>query len=108
MKDVKATELELIELEEKFNGDKSLAKREFETLPGLNGILDGIVYSIWSTWQPSTTTWKEQYDKANNMFRPMYNTLKKVKGDIEGYEKKLEMWKAPYTPGRELPEWNIK
>lgn len=108
MKDVKATELKLLDLDEQFNGDRSLAKREFETLPGLNAVVEGIVYGLWNTTQASTTTWQEAFTKANDMFRPMYNTLKTLKGEVEEYEKKLEMLKAPYTPGRELPAWNVK
>ncbi|MFN5182332.1 MAG: glycosyl hydrolase [Bacteroidota bacterium] len=106
--DVKKTELALTELEEQFNGDKSMARREFETKPGLNGLIDGIVYGMWSTLQPATNTWRETYDQAGAMFRPMYNNLRSIKSKIESYEKQLEILKAPYTPGRDLPEWNTK
>jgi photosystem II stability/assembly factor-like uncharacterized protein len=108
MKDLKATEQKLIDLDEKFNGDRSLSRREFETLPGLTGIIEGIVGNLWSTTQAYTRTAEEAYDKANNQFRPMYNELKTIKGEVEEFEKKLETYKAPYTPGRVLPEWNIK
>ena len=108
LKDIKKTELSLTELDEQFNGDKSLAKREFETLPGLNGLVEGIVYSMWSTLQPATNTWRETYEKASVMFRPMYNALQNIKKEVENYERKLEILKAPYTPGRNIPEWNTK
>jgi photosystem II stability/assembly factor-like uncharacterized protein len=108
MKDVKATEQNLVELDEKFNGDKSLARREFETLPGLNSIVEGIVYGMWNVTQPSTNTWLESYEKASEIFRPMYNVLRTIDSEVKKYEKQLEMLKAPYTPGRELPAWNIK
>ena len=100
--------MQLIVLDEQFNGDRSMAKREFETLPGLNGMVDGIVYGMWSTLQPATTTWKETYDRANEVFRPMYNSLKNLESRVKELEKNLETVKAPYTPGRELPAWNIK
>ena len=108
LKDLRKAELALDDLEVQFNGDASLARREFETLPGLNGLVEGIVWGMWSTLQPSTNTWKEAFEKANGMFRPVYNTLYNLKKEIENYERQLELLKAPYTPGRQLPEWNGK
>ena len=108
LNEVQQIETQLIVLDEQFNGDRSMAKREFETLPGLNGMVDGIVYGMWSTLQPATTTWKETYDRANEVFRPMYNSLKNLESRVKELEKNLETVKAPYTPGRELPAWNIK
>ena len=71
-------------------------------------MVEGIVQGLWNTTQASTATAQETFDKANILFRPMYNTLKTITNEIDAYEDKLEMLKAPYTPGRELPPWNQK
>lgn len=108
LKDAKNTEESLIVLNEKFNGDRSLTKREFSSLPGVIEMVEGVIGSLWNSSQAATTTAQQTFDKANALFRPMYNSLKKITQEIESYETKLEILKAPYTPGRELPEWNKK
>ena len=108
MGEVRSIESELVILDEQFNGDRSMARREFETLPGLNGLVEGIVYGMWNSLQPATTTWKESFDRANELFRPMYNSLKMLESRVKILEKEMELLKAPYTPGRELPAWNVK
>ncbi|MBI3233463.1 MAG: glycosyl hydrolase, partial [Bacteroidetes bacterium] len=46
---IKSIEEDLTKLEIAMYGDRSLAKREFETLPGIVGSLEGIVGNLWAT-----------------------------------------------------------
>ena len=96
-KRIKVVEVELL-------GDRSISRREFETLPGISGRVDNIVYNWWSTTQAASTTYKEQLKLTKELFSPVYNEVKLIDLEIEKIEAELEKQKAPATPGR-LPEF---
>ena len=104
LKEVKSIETKLQKLEFEFNGDASLARREFETLPGINGMVEGIVGGLWSVTSQQTGTYEEVLVKAKNKFKPAYNLLKETKKQLEQLESKLDALNAPFTPGR-FPEY---
>jgi hypothetical protein len=101
--DVKNIEDALNKLEMTFNGDNSLAKREFETLPGIIGMLENIVYGLWSTSVQQTGTYETKLNEIEKKFNMAYDELKSVNSLVEALEKKLEDLDAPYTPYR-FPE----
>jgi photosystem II stability/assembly factor-like uncharacterized protein len=105
--DVKSMELLLQNIDLALNGDKSLAKREFETLSGLVGKLEGIVGNLWSTSAQQTGTYIKNLEQCKKIFSIIYANLKLLKQKIELLESKMEIRKAPYTPGR-FPEYNEK
>ncbi len=86
------------------HGDGSLARREFETLPGLFGSVENIAGNLWSTSVQQTFTYEEKLAVCESKFATIYNKVKEVKAQLEELEKQLDSMKAPYTPGR-LPEW---
>jgi photosystem II stability/assembly factor-like uncharacterized protein len=102
--ETKESESLLQGIELALNGDRSLAKREFETLPGLIGKIEGIVGNLWSTSAQQTTTYVERLNQSKISFRKIHNDAKQLKSKIESLENKLESRKAPYTPGR-FPEF---
>jgi hypothetical protein len=87
------------------NGDATLGRREFETVPSINGLIGNITGALWSTTAAPTTTFVNSYNVAAKQFTPVYNELKAIGIAIKNVEDILEQNKAPYTPGR-LPEWN--
>ncbi|MEO6253506.1 MAG: hypothetical protein ABIO79_09385 [Ferruginibacter sp.] len=89
----------------KMNGDATLARREFETLPSINNRIGLITSSLWNTTAAPTTTYINNYHMAVKEFTPVYNELKAIGEAIKNVENQLERSKAPYTPGR-LPDWN--
>ncbi|MCC6373022.1 MAG: glycosyl hydrolase [Bacteroidia bacterium] len=97
--DKKMTSLEL-----KMNGDASLAKREFETLPGLVGALEGIVSGAWSQSMGATETHQQKLTELKKEFKNVYSTVLELKSLIETIESKAESLKMPATYGR-LPDW---
>jgi hypothetical protein len=101
---VSALEKRIKEVEVALLGDRSIARREFETLPGISGRVDNIVYNWWSTTQAPSTTYKEQLKLIKDLFSPVYNEVKLIDSEIEKIETELEKQKAPATPGR-LPEF---
>lgn len=100
LSDVDAIEKGLTKLEMDFNGDGSLARREFETLPGLNSLLENIVWNLWSTSVQQTGTYETKLNDIEKKFNVVYDDLKKVDQQIKDLEKKLEDMDAPYTPYR--------
>lgn len=105
--EVKETESLLQRLDLALNGDKSLAKREFETLPGLLGKVEGIVGNLWSTSAQQTKSYVERLSQSKITFRKIYDDAKQLKSKIESLESKLESRKAPYTPGR-FPVYKVE
>ncbi len=97
-------EKRLTDVNTKLNGDATLARREFETLPSINGRIRAITGALWSTTAAPTTTFMNAYTIAAKQFTPVYNELKAIGEAIKNIENTLERNKAPYTPGR-LPDW---
>ncbi len=88
----------------KLNGDGSLAKREFETSPSINGRIGNIVGGLWATTSAPTQTYINSYELAKKQFTSVYQEVKNISADLAKLEQTLEMQHTQYTPGR-LPEW---
>lgn len=91
-------------LDLQFNGDGTLAQRQFETLPGIQGRINNIVYGLWGNTAAPTTTFTQGYDVAVKQFTTAYNEVKSVDAEIKKLMQMLEQNKAPAMPGF-LPEW---
>ncbi|MBK9284638.1 MAG: glycosyl hydrolase [Sphingobacteriaceae bacterium] len=102
--DLNSLESLVQKLDFKLYGDGSLAKREFETLPGYFGALENIIYYSWNSNAGATTTHKEKYDKLKAEFKTHYNSIVDIKTKVEQLEQKAEELKMPGTYGR-LPQW---
>ncbi len=92
------------DLDLKLNGDESLAKREFETLPGFVGSLENIVGSSWSQSLGATQTHQEKLNLLRTEFKTIYQSVIELKSLVESMESKAESMKMPATPGR-FPVW---
>ena len=98
---------QLLTLDLQLNGDKSLAKRQFETLPSINDRVGGMEGAVWNSTAPVPKMYNESYDIAAKQFTTLLAEMKKVNTAIEALEKELEMNNAPYTPGR-WPVWKAQ
>ena len=88
----------------KMHGDGTAASREFETLPGLIGTMEGIVYNLWATSQGPTGTYTSRLAEIKTEFGEIYKLVLDIRSKMEQLESSLDKIKFPYTPGR-LPEW---
>jgi len=86
------------------NGDRSLARREFETPPSLGNRVGLIEDGMWNSTSAPTETYQENYRIASKQFGPLLSELKAIAQEIEGLQRQLEVKGAPATPGR-WPEW---
>ncbi len=97
----------LTALNTQLNGDRTLSRREFETLPSLNGRINNITGALWSTTSAPTQTQYRSYELAAKQFTPLLSELNAIGEEIRKVEDQLEKAGAPYTPGRK-PVWNGK
>ena len=104
---VKSAEKRLTDVNTTLNGDATLAKREFETVPSISGRVGTIEYTLWNTSSAPTTTFMQSYDVASSQLAAVLTEVKSIDEAIKGIEAILEKGKAPYTPGR-LPVWEKK
>lgn len=105
--DASLLDLRLKKINTALNGDASLSRREFETLPSIQSRIGAIEYSLWSASSAPTETFRQSLAIAEKEFSPVLTELKSVDDGIKKLEMKMETIHAPYTPGRE-PDWNRK
>jgi photosystem II stability/assembly factor-like uncharacterized protein len=103
--EVAAFDKKAIELDIKLNGDASLAKREFESLPGFVGSLETIVGNSWGQSLGVTPNHEEKFAALKANFKPLYASIVELKDLVESLELKAEDIKMPATTGR-LPKCN--
>jgi photosystem II stability/assembly factor-like uncharacterized protein len=81
-------------------GNSSLSRREFETLSGLVGSVEGIVWNLWATTEESTNTYKEKLAEVKGKLDLLYPKAVQLKTMVDSLDETLEKLKLPYTPGR--------
>jgi hypothetical protein len=81
-------------------GNTSLSRREFETLSGISGSLEGIVWNLWATTEEATNTYNEKLDEIKNKLALVYKDAEDLKTLVDALDLELEKLKLPYTPGR--------
>jgi photosystem II stability/assembly factor-like uncharacterized protein len=101
---ITAIDQKLYKINQQLNGDATLARREFETAPSVNGRIGYIIGSLWSTTAAPTQTQISGYEIAAKAFTPLYQELKATGEEVKKLEDLLEKSGAPATPGR-LPDW---
>lgn len=83
------------------NGDASLSRREFETLPSLNDRIGTIEGGMWNSTSAPTGTFKKSMEIAEKQLRGAIADLKSIAADVAIIEKELDRLNAPWTPGRQ-------
>ncbi|MBL4754984.1 MAG: glycosyl hydrolase [Flavobacteriales bacterium] len=102
MKQVKAVEKQLGEIQIKLYGDRSLARRDFETYPSINDRVSGAMWSMWRATSAPTQTNMDALKIAREEYEPVKALLKQAIATVVELEAEMDKYKAPYTPGRKL------
>jgi len=105
MKEIGLFEKQYEDLQVLLNGDRSLARREFETTYGFITDMETMVYYTWAQSYGSTGTLSEKFTELKSLFSKHYLSITQLKKLTEDIESKAEGFKMPSTYGR-LPEWN--
>ena len=82
------------------NGDQTLASREFETVPGINGKVFSIIGSLWDISSGPTGSMKKTFTETNSELNKVINEVNAITEEVSKIEMQLEKAGAPYTPGR--------
>ncbi len=86
-------------------GDRTIARHNEPTLPGIVARVERIVESQWHTTQPPTETQRQSYRWAAEAFGPVLEDLRNlVEGDLASLQKTLQTAGAPWTPCT-VPDW---
>ncbi len=104
LKDVDAIEKNLQELTLQLEGDASLTKRDFATIPGFIENIEYMVWNVYSSQLQETKTHQENLANSKIAFKSCYQLLLETKDLIQVLERKLDNFNVPYTPGR-LPKF---
>ncbi len=89
----------------RMHGDRSLASREFETLPGIMSTIDGLAYGAFNVTAQQSGAYTESLQNAKMKFGEVYTEVKQIAAELATLEKQLEQKAMPYTPGR-LPAYS--
>lgn len=103
-KNILTIEKRLNTVNRQLNGDATLSRREFETVPSINSRIGYVIGSLWNTTAAPTQTQLSSYQVAAKQFTPVYNELKAIAEEVKKLENIMEKSGAPYTPGR-MPDW---
>ena len=104
LEDLAKVESQRKALQQKWYGDESMARREFETLPGFINSVEGIVSATWSQSGGATKNHAQRLQELKTEFSSLYAAVVAMKNTVEGMELKAEALKMPATPNR-LPVW---
>jgi photosystem II stability/assembly factor-like uncharacterized protein len=94
-------------LSETLFGDSTRARRNAPTLPSIGRRVGRIVGSQWTSSSAPTTTNREAYRIAGDLFGDALRQLKALASDVKAFEEEMERAGAPWTPGR-LPNWEME
>lgn len=87
----------------RLNGDGSLARREFETVPSINDRISTIEGGVWGTTSTPTSTYSRSLEIAIKQLKAVISDLRTLANDVVTIERQLDNIRAPWTPGR-LPD----
>ncbi len=99
-------EIRLMDIRERFNGDRTLPRRSEAAPPGILSRISNVVGGHWSSTHGPTSTHRRSYEIAAAEFSVVLDNLRTlVEVDLKTLEDKLETAGAPWTPGRPIPNW---
>ena len=99
MEDLTQVFEQLANIDIRLFGDKSISKREFETLPSVNSRLGTVVYYLWRTTSAPTSTQREQIKIAKAELTFIEDELKSIKTQLIDIQNQLKAAGVSYTPG---------
>ncbi|MFN9434256.1 MAG: glycosyl hydrolase, partial [Planctomycetota bacterium] len=105
-KDIRALQVRLLDVQEKFSGDPTRPRRNEDAMPGLSGRLANAMMGAMGSTLGPTGTHRRQYEIAGEEFDAAMVELNQLLGtDIPALLKRLDDVGAPWTPGRTIPKW---
>lgn len=97
---IQKTRNELVPVRTALFGDNTLASREFETVPSINGRIGGATYAVWNSTADIPGMYSASIDIAARQLGDSVAKLRDLEQKVRAIEDLLDRNKAPYTPGR--------
>lgn len=105
-KEIRALQLRLKDVQEKFTGDPTRTKRSEDAMPGLQSRLSNAMMGAMGSTTGPTGTHRRQYEIAGEEFEAALVELNKLlQTDIPAVLNRFDALGAPWTPGRPIPSW---
>jgi len=99
-------QLQLTDLSEVLNGDRTKRRRSEPDMPGMMQRLNSVVGGAWSSTQGPTATHREQYAIAADAFASFLPNLRGfIERRLPRLQQTLEAAGVPWTTGRGVPNW---
>ena len=107
LKEVRAVQIKLMDVMEKFNGDPTKSRRNESAYPGFQSRIRTMMQGAMGSTEGPTKTHQKQYDIIAAEYGEVIGTLNEViDTDLPALNEKLDAAGAPWTPGRKIP--NLK
>lgn len=104
---VRALEIRLMDILEKFNGDPTKTRRNESAYPGLQSRIRTMMGGAMSSLTGPTGTHQRQYEIAGEEYEEVIGDLRTlIEDDVTALFDELDEAGAPWTPGRKIPDWN--
>jgi photosystem II stability/assembly factor-like uncharacterized protein len=97
--EIRVLEERMMNLDIKINGDASVKKREFETVPSLNDRFGGTVWNSWSSTSAPTTMQKENLEIVKQAMPTIKQELKSIEAEVDGLKEYLYSVGGPFIDG---------
>ena len=100
-------ELKLIAAREKINGDPTRDERYENSYPSISSRIGNALFGTFRSSYGPTGTHRQQFEIAQEEFAEVVDELKSVlDDDYEALKSAMDDAGVPWTPGRELPEFD--
>ena len=104
--EIRGVKLELMDVQELFNGDPTKGRRNETDVPGFVSRLQTAMFGAMGSPEGPTETHRQQFKIAADEYSQALERLKPIlESKIPTFEKKLDVAGAPWTPGRKIPDW---
>ncbi|MEM6455049.1 MAG: glycosyl hydrolase [Acidobacteriota bacterium] len=103
--EARALEARLRDVDNALWGDRTRARAQMATAPGIASRLNQVIYGQWASTAAPTDSHRRDYAIAAEAFAPVLADLQRIaEEELPRLERALEDAGAPYTPGR-VPRW---
>jgi hypothetical protein len=105
-KEIRALQVQLLDIQEKFSGDPTRTRRNEDGMPGLQSRLGNALMGALGSTSGPTGTHRRQFEIAGAEFEAVSGELRKLLDtEIPALLQKFDGLGAPWTPGRPIPDW---
>jgi hypothetical protein len=105
-KRARALELQIMDIQERLNGDMAKRRRQVPTSPSIMSRIQTALYRSMNSTAPISGVQEENYELAARQFSELLGQVRTlVETDLPALEADADVAGIPWTRGRKLPDW---